>query len=238
MDDAKRPLRGKLKRNLQLTGCEDKREIPAAAARKRPRHLTVLDQQSHVLRIVAMQFAKTGLHGTTTLMLARAAGISQRILYTRFGSKEHLFRKAVKNNIGTRLHSLEACPRGADCEGEAAAIQRIAEATVTACVVHEGNSILTNWALLEDPGYAADLYRDEIGSVELLWHREFAERFPDSRARRILSVHLVPYAVRACLAYGFWLATLRHDAKSTAALAQGFALGIAQAASALLAEQS
>jgi hypothetical protein len=93
---------------------------------------------------------------------------------------------------------------------------------------------LTHWALLEDPEYAADLYRDEIGSVEIVWNREFVERVPDSRSRRILSIHLVPYAVSACIAYGFWLATLRHDAQSAAALAQGFAAGIAQAASALL----
>src|SRR5580704_6256624 len=227
-----------MKSNLQLTGHEEKRKIPAAVARNCPRRLTALDQQSQVLRTVAMQFAKTGLHGTPNLRLARAAGISQRILFAHFGSKENLFRKAVKDNIETRLHSLEACPRGAECESEAAAIQRIAEATVTACVAQDGNSILTHWALLEDPAYAAELYRDEIGSVELLWHREFAERFPDSRARRILSVHLVPYAVRACLAYGFWLAALRHDAKSTAALAHGFAAGVARAASALLSENN
>jgi hypothetical protein len=133
---------------------------------------------------------------------------------------------------------LEARMVSAAYESEMAAIQRIAEATVTVCVTGAGNSVLTNWALLEVPEYAADLYRDEMGSVEIVWNREFVERFPDSRSRRILSVRLVPYAVSACLAYGFWLATLRHDTESAAALAQGFAAGIGQAASGLLSEQS
>ena len=149
-----------------------------------------------------------------------------------------MFPEAVKDNIETRLQVLEARMVSAVYESETAAIQRIAEDTVTVCVAGPGNSILTNWALLEDPRYAADLYRHEMGSVETLWIREFSKRFPDSRSRRILSVHLVPYAVSACLAYGFWLAALRHDAQSAVGLAQGFAAGIAaQAASALLSEQ-
>jgi AcrR family transcriptional regulator len=179
----------------------------------------------------------TGLRGTTTLMLAQAAGISERILYVHFGSKEHLFRRAVEYNIETRLRLLEARTESIEYESETAAIQGIAEATVTACVAGAGNSMLTHWALLEDPDYAADLYRHELGSVEIVWNRAFADRFPDSRSCRILSVHLVPHAVHACLAYGFWLATLRHDTDSAAPLAQGFAAGIAQAASALLSEQ-
>jgi AcrR family transcriptional regulator len=193
-----------------------------------------IDRRSEVLRTASTQFAMTGLHGTTTPMLTKAAGISEYVLYAGFGSKERLFREAVEDNIKTRLRLLEARTGSAIYESETAAIRGIAETTVTVCVAGSGNSILTHWALLEDPEYAADLYRDEIGSVEIVWNRMFVERVPDSRSRRILSVHLVPYAVSACIAYGFWLATLRHDAQSATALAQGFAAGIAQAASALL----
>jgi len=229
---------GRMRRDFGLTQPEVRREDSPVARIERPKRLAGPDRRSQVLRHAATQFAIRGLRGTTTLMLARAAGISERILYAHFGSKECLFREAVKDNIETRLQALEARTVSAIYENETAAIQRIAEATVTVCVAGAGNSTLTNWALLEDPEYAADLYRDEMGSVEMLWIREFAERFPDSRSRRILSVHLVPYAVNACLAYGFWLATLRHDAESAAGLAQRFAAGIAQAASALLSEQS
>ena len=70
--------------------------------------------------------------------------------------------------------------------------------------------------------------------MEFVWNRALAERFGDSPARRILSVRLVPYAVSASLACGFWLAALRHDTAGAAAMAQGFVAGIGQTASALL----
>ena len=191
------------------------------------------DRRSQVLRTAALQFAMTGLRGTTMRTLAGALGISESTLYVYFSDKECLFREIVQDNIKSRLQLLEECTISAVYESEIAAIRGIAKATVTVCA---GNSLLMNWALLEDHDYAADLYRTEMGSVEIVWDRALAERFSDSRSRRILCVHLVPYAVGTCLAYGFWLATLRHDAKRAAALAEGFATGIAQAASTLLAE--
>jgi AcrR family transcriptional regulator len=187
-----------------------------------------------VLRTVAAHFARTGLRGTTLSMLASAAGIPESILYARFGSKERLFREAVEHNIDARLRLLEARTLSANYENETIAVERIAEATVTVCVDGAVSSILTSWALLEDHDYAANLYRNEIGSVEFVWNRALAERFGDSPSRRILSIRLVPYAVSACLAYGFWLAALRHDAGGAAAMAQGFVAGIGQTASALL----
>jgi AcrR family transcriptional regulator len=205
---------------------------------ERPRRLAGPDRRAQVLRSAAIQFAMTGLRGTTTLMLARAAGISERILYAHFGSKENLFREAVEYNVKTRLKLLEARSVPVIYESEIAAIQRIAEATVIVCVGGAGNSILTNWALLEVPEYATDLYRNEMGLVEVVWNRDLEDCFPDSHSRRFLCIHLVPYAVTACLAYGSWLATLHHDTESAAALAHVFAGGIAHAASALLAGQS
>jgi AcrR family transcriptional regulator len=196
------------------------------------------DRRSQVLQTAALQFAVTGLRGTTMRTLAGAVGISESTLYVYFNSKESLFREIVRDNIKRRLQLLEERTMPAVYESEIAAIRGIAKATVTVCAAGAGNSILMNWALLEDHDYAADLYRTEMGSVEIVWDRAIADRFPDSRSRRILSVHLVPYAVGTCLAYGFWLATLRHDAERAAALAEGFATGIAQAASTLLAEPS
>jgi len=191
-----------------------------------------------VLRTVAAHFARTGLRGTTLSMLASAAGIPESILCARFGSKERLFREAVEHNIGARLQLLEARTLSASYENETIAVERIAEATVTVCVDGAVSSILTSWALLEDHDYAANLYRNEIGSVEFVWNRALAERFGDSPSRRILSIQLVPYAVSACLAYGFWLAALRHDAGGAAAMAQGFVAGIGQTASALLSRRA
>jgi AcrR family transcriptional regulator len=187
-----------------------------------------------VLRSVASHFARTGLRGTTISMLASAAGIPESVLYARFDSKERMFREAVENNIGIRLRLLKARTLSANYGTETIAVERIAEATVTVCVDGAGSSVLTSWALLEDHDYAANLYRDEIGAVEFVWNRALAERFGDSPSRRILSVRLVPYAVSASLAYGFWLAALRHDTAGATAMAQGFVAGIGQTASALL----
>jgi len=54
-------------------------------------------------------------------------------------------------------------------------------------------------ALLEAPEFATDLYRNEIGSVGILWDREVAGDFTTSRTREIVSLHIVPYAVNTCL---------------------------------------
>jgi AcrR family transcriptional regulator len=192
------------------------------------------DGRLRMVRTAASHFATAGLRGTTISMLANAAGIPEGTLYAHFGTKEGLFREAVRNNIDARLRLLEERLHSVRFESETGALERIAEATVTVCVGGPGNSILMSWALLEDHDYAADLYRDEIGSVEFVWNRALAERFGDSHSRRTLSIQLVPYAVTACLAYGFWLAALRHDAGGAAAMAQGFVAGIGQTAAALL----
>jgi AcrR family transcriptional regulator len=192
------------------------------------------DGRQRVVRTAAALFASAGLRGTTVAMLASAAGIPEGTLYAHFETKERLFRETVRNNIDTRLRLLEARAVPAVYESEAAAVERIAEATVKVCTSGAGNSILMSWALLEDHEHAANLYRDEIGSVEFLWNRALAQRFGDSPSLRILSIHLIPYAVSASLAYGFWLAALRHDASGAAAIAQGFVAGIGQTAAALL----
>jgi AcrR family transcriptional regulator len=191
------------------------------------------DVRLKVLRTAAAHFARTGLRGTTLSTLASAAGIPE-ILFASFGSKERLFREAVANNIDSRIRLLETRTLSDNYESETIAVQRIAEATVTVCVDGAVTSILTSWALLEDHDYAANLHRSEIGSVEFVWNRALAERFGDSPSRRILSIEFVPYAVSACLAYGFWLAALRHDGGGTAAMTQVFVAGIGQTASALL----
>src|ERR1700693_3662249 len=64
-------------------------------------------RRAQVLRTASAQFALTGLHGTATLTLAQAAGISEAILYAHFRDKAQLFREAVEINSETRLRSLD-----------------------------------------------------------------------------------------------------------------------------------
>lgn len=203
-----------------------------------PKRLAGADRRTQVLAVAAAQFAMTGLHGTTTEALAIAAGISEPILYVHFASKECLFRAAVEANAANRLAVLAVRLALIPPVGLVHCIQSMAEATVAVCVYEPSTAVLTNWALLETPEWAVDLYRNEIGSVGNLWERELAKRFPKSRPLAALSIHLGAFAVNVCLAYGFWLATLRHTAESSAPLTRHFAAGIAQAASAILSGQS
>ncbi|MGA2118183.1 MAG: helix-turn-helix domain-containing protein, partial [Bryobacteraceae bacterium] len=70
---------------------------------QRPKRIANACRLTRVLDVAAAQFAMTWLHGTTTLALAKAAGISEPVLLGHFDSKEHLFRAAVEANIENRL---------------------------------------------------------------------------------------------------------------------------------------
>jgi AcrR family transcriptional regulator len=191
-------------------------------------------RRAEVLRKASAQFAITGLHGTTTLALARAAGISQAVLVVHFGDKTQLFREAVEMNIEARLRLLDGHLSAIAVENRIDWIERVAEATMMVCLADAANAMLMSWALLEAPEFATDLYRNEIGSVRILWDREIARRFPSSRTRELVSLHVVPYAVNTCLAHGLWFATLRHTPESAEPLARLFAISIAQSASTVL----
>ncbi len=191
-------------------------------------------RRARVLRTASAQFALTGLHGTPTLKLAKAAEISEAILYVHFGDKTQLFREAVEINSETRLRSLDRHLSLIAGENQIDWIESMAEATMMICLAGASNALLMGWALLEAPEFATDLYRNEIGSVRGLWDREVARRFPPSRTREIVSLQIVPYAVNTCLAHGLWLATLTHTPESAEPLAQQFAISIAKSASTLL----
>jgi AcrR family transcriptional regulator len=187
-----------------------------------------------VLWTASAQFALTGLDGTTTLALAKAAGISEAILHDHFGNKSRLFREVVEINTATRLRSLDTRLASIIGENQLNCLESMADATIMTCVAGPANAILMSWALLEAPEFAVDLYRDEIGSVRILWDREINRRFPPCRARDTVSIHIVPYAVNTCLAHGLWLATLRHTPESAGPLARQFAANVAKSASTLL----
>src|ERR1700681_1443614 len=129
-------------------------------------------RRAQVLRKASAQFAMTGLHGTTTLTLAQAAGTSEAILYVNFGNKTELFREAVEINIEARLRSLDSHLSSIAAENLIDCIESMAEASMMVCLADASNAMLMSWALLEAPEFAADLYRNEIGSVRLLWDRE------------------------------------------------------------------
>jgi len=187
-----------------------------------------------ILKAAEAEFASTGLHATTSLALARSAGISKALLFAHFDTKESLFKEVVQSNIETRLSALQERIRHIRPGTPAQCVQSLAEFTVVACASGSCNAILTAWALLEAPEYAVDLHRNEIGAIRALWETEMAARFPESANRVWLGVHLIPYAVDACQAFGLWLSSLRHSSTNVAAHARLYAAGIGLAALGIL----
>ena len=55
-------------------------------------------RREQILKSAELLFAATGLRSTTTAALAKAAGVSEAILYRHFGAKQKLFEKVVERN--------------------------------------------------------------------------------------------------------------------------------------------
>ena len=187
-------------------------------------------RREQILKSAEPLFAATGLRSTTTAALAKAASISEAILYRHFGAKRKLFEKVVERNTQQRLAGLEGRLSSIPNLPPLACIDRMAEATILACADGEGNASVIAWALLETPDFAADVYRGEIGATELMWDSEIRNRFAGSPARPRLAIHLVPYVVHACMAFGFWLAALHHKPATAQAHARQCAEGVVDAA--------
>lgn len=183
---------------------------------KRPRswtrtRLSREERRDHILTAAAKQFASTGFGSTTSIQLAKAAGISEAMLYIHFGTKGKLFEAAVRRNAHERLAGLKERFSSIPDVAPVECVERMGEATILACAEGESNATLMAWALMEMPDFGADVYRFEIGSTSAMWDAEIAERFAGSPVRTRLTVHLAPYAVHACMAFGYWLASLRHQ---------------------------
>lgn len=53
------------------------------------------DRRAHLLSVARRVFADRGYRATTTSSIARAAGVSEPLLFKHFGSKEELFRLSI-----------------------------------------------------------------------------------------------------------------------------------------------
>lgn len=203
---------------------------PGKARARRRARLSRERRREQILKSAEPLFAGAGLRSTTTAALAKAAGISEAILYRHFGAKQKLFEKAVERNTQERLAGLEGRLSSIPNLPPLECIDRMAEATILACADGDGNAAVMAWALLEMPEFAADVYRSEIGATEAIWDSEIRNRFAEPAVRTPLAIHLVPYVVHACMAFGLWLATLRHKAATAQAHARQYAEGVMDAA--------
>jgi len=208
---------------------------PRGAAKAR---LSADNRRKQLLSTAAAQFAKTGYHATTTSVLARAAGISEPVLYTYCRSKELLFREVVKANSEARIRALRLQLSSITETAVTGCIRQLAETTVSVCLSAGRGPLPTTWALLELPDFAADLQRQEIAAVGTMWETEISSRVTAARTRLMISTHLIPRAVHACYAYAFWLAALRHSRRTAAGLVVGFAEQIGASAAPFLQDPS
>jgi AcrR family transcriptional regulator len=65
------------------------------------------ERRQQILTIAAEQFAATGFGSTTSIQLAKAAGVSEAVLYIHFGTKRKLFEAVVQRNADRRLMELQ-----------------------------------------------------------------------------------------------------------------------------------
>ena len=70
---------------------------PEKAPRQR---LTADARRESILKVAVIEFAKYGLHGTSTVTIAEQAGISQPYLFRLFSTKKKLFTAAAKHVQG------------------------------------------------------------------------------------------------------------------------------------------
>jgi AcrR family transcriptional regulator len=191
-------------------------------------------QRLHILKVAEEQFAATGFGSTTTAGIAKLAGIPEAVLLPYFGTKQRLFEEVVERNSRGRQAALEGRFSSIPNLPPVELFESMAEATVLACVEEIGNASIMVWGLMEMPEFAAEIYRAEIGMNEALWNVAGGKCLEKSALWTRVAVHLVPYGVHACMAFGLWLATLHHTPETAQPHARQYADGIAHVARAVL----
>lgn len=80
---------------------------PATSTRK-----TAAERREAVLEAAYTEFADKGLHGASTDLIARAAGISQPYLFRLFGTKKELFLAATQRCLDETLARFRSASEG------------------------------------------------------------------------------------------------------------------------------
>jgi len=191
-------------------------------------------RRQKILKVAEKLFAATGFRTTTTAAIAKLAGIPEETLFSQFGTKQKLFEEVVERNSRNRQAALEQRFLSISNLSPLQRFESMAESTVLACVDEIGNASVMVWGLMEVPEFAAGIYRTEIGMNEALWNTMVGTCLESSALGTRVAVHVVPYGVHACMAFGLWLATLHHTPATAQAHAHQYADGIVHAARAVL----
>jgi TetR/AcrR family transcriptional regulator len=126
--------------------------------------LTASDRRSQLIEAAMDLFSRKGFAGTTTKEIARAAGVSEAIIFRHFATKRDLYTAIIEHNIhsaGARqvLAGIEECMKRSDDEG---LFRLIARETIAGHRKDARFEKLMMHASLEGHELAA-IYRREFG---------------------------------------------------------------------------
>jgi AcrR family transcriptional regulator len=91
------------------------------------RRMSAEERREAVLEVAVAEFARTGLHGTSTEKIAAGAGISHPYLFRLFGTKKELFL-ACMHVCHARLH--DTFTRAAEAAGDGDRLEAMGRAYV------------------------------------------------------------------------------------------------------------
>ena len=100
---------------------------PDSSSSQPTTRLDAAARRESILDAAEMQFVRDGLHATGTRDLARAAGVTEPVLYRHFESKEALFVAVVIRMLDQGIQDLARHRTGRAAE---AALQRSLEAVI------------------------------------------------------------------------------------------------------------
>src|SRR3954465_8404840 len=130
----------------------------ATPARKR--RMSAGERREAVVRVALAEFARTGLHGTSTEKIAAGAEISHPYLFRLFGTKKELFLACLDRchagADGCHERGRETCPAAAEAAGDDDRLAAMGKAYVDLLADREMLLIqLQGYAACDDPAVRA-----------------------------------------------------------------------------------
>lgn len=123
--------------------------------------LSSADRRASIITAAKAVFARYGLEGTRTQQIARAAGVSEALLFQHFASKTHLYRAVLREVIADQNATFRAIgPATAGTEGLLDCIRRLLVHALQGS--RAGNAAgmrMVVSSLAGDGGYARLVYR-------------------------------------------------------------------------------
>jgi AcrR family transcriptional regulator len=145
---------------------------------------TAQERREEIIGAASVEFAQKGLHGTSTDVIARRAGVSQPYLFRLFGTKKELFIAALNRCFRVTLETFMRAAEG----------KRGEEALAAMGAAYQGLLADRNKLLLQLHGYVA-CDDPEICEVVRRGFGEIVEYFERASGAE-------PEVIRDCMARG------------------------------------